>query len=123
MLESIEQSESALVSKLSDLEVDLLAKQQESDLQLVDLRTKLEDQLQSFLSNVRLPLSISFSAFRDTDYSGKGEDYLTFTGCSVNNGGAMDHKYVLYYQLYLLSSQLSGVASSAPLCLVYTFSP
>ena len=97
MLESIEQSESALVSKLSDLEVDLLAKQQESDLQLVDLRTKLEDQLQSFLSNVRLPLSISFCAFRDNDYSGKGEDYLTFTGCSINYGGAMDHKYVLYY--------------------------
>ena len=92
MLESMQESESGFVSKLSDLEVDLLAKQQEAALELVDMKTTLEKQLQSFVSNVRLPLSISFSAYRDTDYGGKGEDYLTFSGCSVNTDDAMDPK-------------------------------
>lgn len=29
---------------------------------------------------------------RDGSYVGGGEEYLTFSGCTVNAGGAMDHK-------------------------------
>ena len=42
MLESMQESESALVSKLSVLEVDLLGKQQEAALGFVDMKTTLE---------------------------------------------------------------------------------
>eukprot|EP00092_Neocalanus_flemingeri_P013756 GFUD01014836.1.p1 GENE.GFUD01014836.1~~GFUD01014836.1.p1 ORF type:complete len:356 (-),score=124.55 GFUD01014836.1:51-1061(-) len=92
MLESMKQSESALISKLSAMELDLYGKQEEGALKVEDMKTRLENQLDKFLETVRMPLSISFSAYRDVDYGGRGEEYLTFSGCSVNTASAMDPK-------------------------------
>ena len=38
------------------------------------------------------PLSVYFTAFRNEPYLDGGEEYLTFNGCSVNVGNAMDPK-------------------------------
>ena len=38
------------------------------------------------------PLSVYFTAFRSEPYTGGGEEFLTFNGCSVNVGNAMDPK-------------------------------
>ena len=38
------------------------------------------------------PLSVYFTAHRAEPYTGGGEEFLTFDGCSVNVGNAMDAK-------------------------------
>ena len=43
-------------------------------------------------SLVTTPLSVYFSAVREEAYTGGGEEYLTFTRCTVNNGNNMDPK-------------------------------
>ena len=46
---------------------------------IVDLKAALE-----------VPLSVFFTAFKEDDYYGKGEENLKFTGCSLNTNDVMD---------------------------------
>ncbi len=43
-------------------------------------------------SYLSLPLSVYFNAIRSDPYVGGGEEYLTFSSCLHNAGGAMDAK-------------------------------
>ena len=43
-------------------------------------------------SEMKVPLSICFTAYRDDEYFGKGEENLKFSGCSLNTMDMMDPK-------------------------------
>ena len=47
--------------------------------------------LQSLFDLATKPCSVAFDAYRDESYVNGGEDYLTFSGCTVNIGnGALN---------------------------------
>ena len=39
---------------------------------------------------LEIPLSLCFTAFKDDEYFGKGEENLKFSGCSLNTNDIMD---------------------------------
>ena len=41
---------------------------------------------------MKIPLSLCFTAFKDDEYFGKGEENLKFSGCSLNTEDVMDPK-------------------------------
>ena len=45
--------------------------------------------LQSLFDLATKPCSVAFDAYRDESYVNGGEDYLTFSGCTVNIGNGM----------------------------------
>jgi len=62
---------------------------------VMDRNSGLESQLKTLRDQVSVTMrevgtSIYFSATRDTPYTNGGEEYLTFSSCPVNVGGAMD---------------------------------
>ncbi|XP_023321329.1 uncharacterized protein PFB0145c isoform X2 [Eurytemora carolleeae] len=79
------------------------------------LREK-EENMELALADIRqeqsLPLSVAFNAVRDVDYILGGEEYLTFSHCTVNSGAAMDPKSgvftVPYSGIYFLSLREIG---------------
>ena len=44
---------------------------------------------QSLFDLATKPCSVAFDAYRDESYVNGGEDYLTFSGCTVNIGNGM----------------------------------
>ena len=65
------------------------------------LNQEVEKKLTLMKLDTELPLSLCFTAFRDDDYFGKGEENLRFTGCSVNTNEIMDprQKHLIQYQV------------------------
>ena len=49
----------------------------------------LPPSLQSLFDLATKPCSVAFDAYRDESYVNGGEDYLTFSGCTVNIGNGM----------------------------------
>ena len=49
-----------------------------------------------------IPLSVCFTAYKDGDYTGQGEEYLSFSGCSVDTAAAMDPRSEFPYLMTLL---------------------
>merc|ERR1719336_1882058 len=49
-------------------------------------------ELQELVTRDQGPLSVYFTAVREEAYTGGGEEYLTFSSCPLNTGGAMDNK-------------------------------
>ena len=47
---------------------------------LKDLSARLEQESRNLRTNLSLPLSVYFDAYRTDDYMDGGEDYLTFAG-------------------------------------------
>ena len=45
--------------------------------------------------DLKIPLSMYFTAYKDDEYFGKGEENLKFSGCSLNTKDMMDPKYKL----------------------------
>ena len=43
--------------------------------------------------DLKIPLSLYFTAYKDDEYFGKGEENLKFSGCSLNTKDIMDPKY------------------------------
>ena len=43
--------------------------------------------------DAQLPLSVLFSAYRDGDYLGKGEENLTFSGTTIDTAQAFDARW------------------------------
>ena len=41
---------------------------------------------------MKVPLSMCFTAYKDDEYFGKGEENLKFSGCSLNTKDIMDPK-------------------------------
>ena len=65
------------------------------------LNQEVEKKLTLMKLDTELPLSLCFTAYRDDDYFGKGEENLRFTGCSVNTNEIMDprQKHLIQYQV------------------------
>ena len=59
---------------------------------LETLRAQLFRECQTLFELATKPCSIVFDAFREDSYTDGGEDYLTFTGTTVNIGQAMSPK-------------------------------
>jgi len=71
----------------SDLEA--LMDKTESDSHQIELMQRI---IQDVEYMAVTPLSVYFTAHRAEPYTGGGEEFLTFDGCSVNVGNAMDAK-------------------------------
>ena len=56
------------------------------------VREELADKILRLQSDCGIPLSVCFSAHKDEDYQGKGEENLKFSGCSVNVDNVLDTK-------------------------------
>lgn len=82
----------------------------EEDEVVQELVAKLEDDVAALIQDIRLPLSVVFSAFRDGDYLGKGEECLTFSGTTLDTAKAMDTRSGVFTVpvsgIYLLSLHL-----------------
>jgi hypothetical protein len=52
----------------------------------------IEKTVQSLSQSSSLPLSVCFNAIREEAYIGGGEEFLTFSSCTVNAGKGMDAK-------------------------------
>ena len=70
-------------------EIDSIMAQAETDAQQIEMIQKV---IQDVEYMAVTPLSVYFTAYRTEPYLGGGEEYLTFEGCSVNAGEAMDAK-------------------------------
>ena len=56
------------------------------------VKAELSDQILRIQSDCGIPLSVCFSAHKDEDYQGKGEENLRFSNCSVNVDDVLDTK-------------------------------
>ena len=57
---------------------------------------------QSLFDLATKPCSVAFDAYRDESYVNGGEDYLTFSGCTVNIGNGKTFSPSLRNLLYNL---------------------
>ena len=55
-----------------------------------DMKQELLSMYSELKEFTELPLSQCFTAFKDDEYFGKGEEILRFTGCSVNTNDIFD---------------------------------
>ena len=52
--------------------------------------------------SLELPLSYYFTAYKDEEYFGKGEENLKFSGCSLNTNDIMDHRFKMeIFEIYI----------------------
>ena len=70
-------------------ELGMLMEKAESDAQQFETMHRVIQDMEYLTVT---PLSVYFTAFRNEPYLDGGEEYLTFNGCSVNVGNAMDPK-------------------------------
>ena len=67
--------------------------QKESTRDLIEsVKEELADKILRVQSECGIPLSVCFSAHKDEDYQGKGEENLRFSGCTVNVDNVLDTK-------------------------------
>jgi hypothetical protein len=69
-----------------------LEKNREDDEKGREELNQLKAIIEDIYSAVNKPLSVYFNAVREDPYTSGGEEYLTFSSCSVNSGNAMDPK-------------------------------
>ena len=69
-----------------------LAENTAQDMKGRDELSNVVSVMNEILTQVSKPMSVYFSAVREEAYVGGGEEYLTFSSCSVNSGNAMNHK-------------------------------
>ena len=78
-------------TQMADTQAELgsLIQKAEADAQQLELMQRVIQDVEYLAVT---PLSVYFSAFRNEPYLEGGEEYLTFSDCSVNVGNAMDAK-------------------------------
>ena len=64
-----------------------------------ELRQEMMNGLVDLRQDTQLPLSLCFTAFRDDDYFGKGEENLRFTACSLNTNDIMDPRQISFHSI------------------------
>ena len=85
----IEKRDRSTQMATAQADIDNIMAQAETDAQQIEIMQKI---IQDVEYMAVTPLSVYFTAFRTEPYLGGGEEYLTFEGCSVNAGEAMDAK-------------------------------
>ncbi len=80
------------MSDVSDITAKLGLVGKSASRHLDTLRAQLFRECQTLFELATKPCSIVFDAFREDSYTEGGEDYLTFTGTTVNIGQAMNPK-------------------------------
>ena len=53
---------------------------------------------------MKIPLSMCFTAYKDDEYFGKGEENLKFSGCSLNTMDMMDPKWIIILNPWFLNN-------------------
>ena len=87
-----------------ELKVTDISKQNEENQSCInnrieELRQEMMNGLVDLRRESQLPLSLCFTAFRDDDYFGKGEENLRFTGCSLNTNDIMDPRQISFHSI------------------------
>ena len=100
--EALELSKSKLDSQFHQLQSQN-NQHKESTRDLIEsVKEELADRILRVQSDCGIPLSVCFSAHKDEDYQGKGEENLRFSGCSVNVDNVLDTKSVEIQKLFQL---------------------
>ena len=79
-------------NKMSELFEKELDKNREDDEECRKEVDQLRSVMSELYSSVSRSCSVYFNAVRDEPYVTGGEEYLTFSSCTVNSGNAMDPK-------------------------------
>ena len=98
--EALELSKSNLESQFLQLESQNNQEKASTRDLIQCVKEELSDRILRIQSDCHLPLSVCFSAHKDEDYLGKGEENLKFSGCSVNVDDVLDTKWVDSISLY-----------------------
>ena len=77
---------------MSDIQAKIGLVGKSASRHLDTLRAQLFRECQTLFELATKPCSVVFDAFREDNYTEGGEDYLTFTGTTVNIGQAMNAK-------------------------------
>ena len=80
------------MSDMSDIQAKIGLVGKSASRHLDTLRAQLFRECQTLFELATKPCSVVFDAFREDNYTEGGEDYLTFTGTTVNIGQAMNAK-------------------------------
>ena len=90
--EALELSKSNLESQFLQLESENNQHKERTRDLIESVKAELIDKMLRIQSECGIPLSVCFSAQKDEDYQGKGEENLRFSGCSVNVDNVLDTK-------------------------------
>ena len=88
----VDKVNSERMSDMAEVQAKMALVGKSASRHLDTLRAQLFRECQTLFELATKPCSVVFDAFREDNYSEGGEDYLTFTGTTVNIGQAMNPK-------------------------------
>jgi len=105
-----EQVVERMEARVAAVQDDVKQRQLQGEREAQEVAARLEEMMAGLIKDAQLPLSVLFSAYRDADYLGKGEENLAFSGTTIDTAQAFDARCGVFTVpvsgIYLLSLHL-----------------